>query len=32
MSAARLITLGSEVIMPPKPTVDTFRPVLPRTR
>ena len=32
MSAARVMTLGSEVIMQPKPTVVTLSPVLPRVR
>jgi hypothetical protein len=31
-SAARAITLASEVIMQPKPTLVTLRPVLPRIR
>jgi hypothetical protein len=30
MSAARSMTLGSEVIMQPNPTLVTFKPVLPR--
>jgi len=32
MSAARTITLGSDVIMQPKPSALTFSPVFPKTR
>ncbi len=32
MSTARVITVASDVIMVPYPTVETFSPVLPRVR